>query len=417
MSTAAFPIFTVSSLTEAIRRVLTADFAVLRVEGEIGGLTFHQSGHWYLTLKDEHATLNAVFYRGANRRMEWRPAVGDRVLATGALDVYAPRGSYNLTIQQLTRAGAGNLQARFEALKARLQAEGLFAEERKRPLPPLPRAVGIVTSLDGAALRDILKVHGERMPGLPLWIAGCRVQGAGAAADIARAIGRLERHGGVDVILVARGGGSAEDLWAFNEEAVVRAIARCGLPVVTGVGHESDVTLADLAADLRAATPTHAAQRVFPDRAELLRGVERSAAALERGMRACLAARRFTVRGLGARLKDPRSRIGEVRMRCDELQDRLTHGVASLIVARRQRLAALEAPLRALSPYGTLERGYAIVRKGGRVVHRADALVEGDTLHVLFAVGETHARVLGGQNPNEDQVSSEGGSSGTVDSR
>lgn len=408
------PLYSVASLTESIGAALRQSFSRIRVEGEIGSITFHTSGHWYLTLKDSQATLSATMWRNANSRLGWRPMVGEKVVAEGTVEVYAPRGTYSLIIQQLQRAGAGDLQARFEATKARLQAEGLFAMERKRPIPSFPAAVGIVTSTDGAALRDILKVHSERMPCLPIVVAGCKVQGAGAAIEIAAALDLLNRHGQVQVIILARGGGSMEDLWAFQEEPVVRAVVRSRVPVVSGVGHEVDVSLADLAADLRAATPTHAAQRVFPDRVELGQRVREVERRLIESQKSLLKGARSRLDSMRSRLRDPRRSIFEGRVRCDELADRLDlcfrrillsqrkkldlletleKAIRRLLITRRQRLDRQEGQLKALSPYGTLDRGYAIVRHDAHVVTDASTLERGDRVEILLSRGEIQARV------------------------
>ena len=294
---------TVTQLTHALSDLVHENFGLVQVEGEVGRITFARSGHWYLSLKDDGAVLDAAVFRGANSRMSWRPQEGDRVVATGELSIYAPRGSYSLIVRRLERAGVGDLLARLEALKGALAAEGLFAPERKRPLPAVPRAVGVVTSPTGAALQDILRVLDERWPGLPVYIAPCMVQGAGAAQQIAAALRLVEAHGKADVIIVGRGGGSAEDLWAFNEEPVVRAVAACAIPVVSAVGHETDTSLCDLAADVRAATPSHAAELVVPERDALLEIVDGLAARLELAVARQVQRRRDRLAGI--KLRDP----------------------------------------------------------------------------------------------------------------
>jgi len=382
---------TVSQLTQALSDLVHDEFGRVEVTGEVGRITFARSGHWYLSLKDEGAVLDAAVFRGTNSRMSWRPQEGDRVVATGELSIYAPRGSYSLIVRRLERAGAGDLLARLEALKKALTAEGLFAPERKRPLPAVPRAVGVVTSATGAALRDILRVLDERWPGLPIYLAPCLVQGDAAAEQIAAALRLVEAHGKADVIIVGRGGGSAEDLWAFNEEPVVRAVAACGIPVVSAVGHETDTSLCDLAADVRAATPSHAAELVVPERDALLTLVN------DLGDRLALAVARQTLRKRdrlrAIKLRDPRRRVTEARLRADELDARLRRA-AALRVERSRRAVELQAArLRALSPLAVLERGYAIALRDGCAVRDATDLTPGELLELRLGRGVAAVRV------------------------
>lgn len=386
------PRFSVGELTRALRELVGELFPSVEVVGEISDFKVHSSGHWYLTLKDEEAVLEAAFFRADNQRATWRPRIGERVRATGALDIYPPMGRYKLIIRKLERDGAGDLRARFEAMKARLEAEGLFDPARKRPLPPRPTRLGVVTSPTGAALQDVLRVVDTRFPGFPIVLSPCRVQGAGAAAEVAAALARLARHGRVDVIIVGRGGGSAEDLWTFNEEAVVRAIAACPIPVVSAVGHETDVTLADLAADVRAATPSHAAQLVVPDRDTLVEAVDRLATLLTGAARRQVALRRDRL--ARTTLRHPRRRIQEARLRCDELADRLVQAVRRRLDQDRNRLGRAADRLHATSPLAVLGRGYAIVRRGAQVVRTAGELEPDDLIGIRFAEGSATARVV-----------------------
>src|SRR5262245_30244611 len=263
-------VFTVSELTRAVKNTLEGRFGGLWVEGEISNLRVHTSGHVYFTLKDDEAQVRAVLFRGRMRRVRFEPADGLHVLAFGRLEVYAVRGEYQLVCDVLEPKGLGALQLAFEQLKARLAAEGLFDAARKRPLPVLPRRVGLVTSPTGAAVRDFLRVVTRRFAGLQVLVCPVRVQGDTAAGEIAEALATLNRRGDLDVIVVARGGGSLEDLWAFNEEAVARAIAASKIPVISAVGHETDVTIADFVADLRAPTPSAAAELVVREKAQLV---------------------------------------------------------------------------------------------------------------------------------------------------
>ncbi len=384
-------LYTVSSLTRALQKLLETDFSTVHVKGELGRITRHRSGHWYMVIKDQRAVLNAVMFRGMNRRLSWSPAVGDLVVASGNLDIYPPNGQYNLVIRQLRKAGLGDMQARLEALKKRLAAQGLFDPRRKKPLPDFPRAIGVATSPTGAAFRDIMRVVHERFPGFPMVLSPCRVQGTEAADEIATAIQRLHRHGRADVIIVGRGGGSAEDLWAFNEERVVRAIADCPVPVVSAVGHEVDVTLSDLAADLRAATPSHAAELVVPDRNLLRRNIRELAQRLLQASRRQVEIRRTGLASL--KLKHPRRRIEEARIRCDEAEIRLGQSMDRNIAAERARLAQLSGRLRALSPLAVLERGYAIAMKDGKALRNTTGIQRGDALSIRLAKGELQATV------------------------
>ena len=277
-------VFTVSELTRAVKDTLEGRFGGLWVEGEISNLRVHSSGHVYFTLKDEDAQMRAVLFRGRMRRVRFEPADGLHVLAFGRLDVYAVRGEYQLVCEVMEPKGLGALQLAFEQLKARLAAEGLFDPARKRALPTLPRRVGLVTSPTGAAVRDFLRVVTRRFAGLQVLVCPVRVQGDTAAGEIAEALGTLNRLGDLDVIVLARGGGSLEDLWAFNEEAVARAIAASKIPVISAVGHETDVTIADFVADLRAPTPSAAAELVVREKAELVRQLATLATRLGRGI-------------------------------------------------------------------------------------------------------------------------------------
>ncbi|RME25071.1 MAG: exodeoxyribonuclease VII large subunit, partial [Deltaproteobacteria bacterium] len=340
---------TVSELTRQLKDLLTGCFSDVLVRGEVAGFTAHRSGHWYFAIKDRDAVLNCVMFRGANRAMRWQPRVGDEVLVAGQLDIYPPHGKYNLLVRKLRHAGEGDLQRQLEELKAKLAAEGLFSPERKRSLPALPRAIGVATSASGAALHDILKVLGRRFPSIPVFLANCRVQGEGAAEEIVAALERLGRDGRVDVIIVGRGGGSQEDLMAFNDEAVARAIAASPVPVVSAVGHETDVSIADLVADVRAATPSHAAELVVPERDALRAWVDEQAQRLDAAMRRDLRRRREQLDRLRLGLRHPGRRVDEARIRCDDLWTRLVQAAERDIDRRRRRLAATSGRLDALS--------------------------------------------------------------------
>ncbi len=379
--------YTVAGLVGEINDVLSGEFDDVWVEGEIGGFKVAASGHWYFSLKDQEddAVLNCAMFAGANRSVRKRPKDGDVVLLRGGIDVYAPRGSFSLKVRRLEYTGAGELARRLEELRQKLAAEGLFDPAKKRPLPQYPRAIGVVTSPTGAALHDILRVMQGRWPGLPVYLAPCRVQGDGAAQEIAAAVKLLNDHAKVDVILVGRGGGSAEDLFCFNEEIVVRAVAASRIPTVSCVGHEVDITLCDFAADVRAATPSNAAEIVTPERDALSVWVderhERLVTAMQRRVRV------LRDRLARVRLQHPRQRIERYRQRQVELGDRLRNAMARRQERRRERLAALTRQLDALSPLKVLDRGYAIALHDGHAVTDAKTLKAGDELDLRFSKG------------------------------
>lgn len=417
------PAYSVTSLTLAIKRKLEdGTFARVAVEGELTNVRRHGSGHVYLVMKDEGACLGAVIWRSTAERLRVRPADGMQVVAHGRVEVYPPQGKYQLIVDGLEPAGLGRLLAELERLKQRLAAEGLFAAERKRPLPFLPRRVGVVTAPGGAALRDILKTLSLRFPTRVLLYAA-RVQGDGAALEIARGIEALGRVPDVDVIICGRGGGSLEDLWPFHDERVVRAIAASPKPVVSAVGHEVDVLLSDLAADHRAATPTAAAEAVVPRMRDLLAFLEacdrRLADAARRRVREAAqgldhldrrlghgARRRFEAgaRRLGelrGRLRNlhPRLRLAAARARLEALARRLDAAGRATVADRRRRLEHARRTLAVLSPTANLDRGFAIVRdREGRVLREASQAAPGDGLQVLLRKGALDVSVEGVQD-------------------
>jgi len=434
---------TVSELTERIQGVLETEFLDVWVEGEISNLKLATSGHWYFSLKDEQAQLAAVVWRNDTRLVRFRPKDGMKVLARGQLRVYPPRGAYQLSVQVLEPLGKGSLQQAFEELKQKLEQEGLFDPARKRPLPMLPRRIGVVTSPTGAVLRDILRVLRSRYADLEVLVYPALVQGEGAAAEIAQGIRALNRLGGLDVILLARGGGSLEDLWAFNEEAVARAIAASGIPTISAVGHETDFTIADFVADLRAATPSAAAERVVQAKEELqarvralderrdgalrLRlarvraRVEAAAAhrvfAAERGRLRILAQRtdelarraetgllrgveraRAHERRLRERLEAFRldRQLAARRERLERQRDRLAVLFRAETERRRSRLGRLAASLDGLSPLSVLGRGYALVFQEAqeRLVRDAAEVEAGEALRIRLHKGALRATIV-----------------------
>lgn len=386
---------TVSDLTRKIKQILESGFPSIAVQGEISNFKHHSSGHLYFTLKDEAAQLPCVMWRSRAAGLPFLPEDGMKVTAGGRITVYEVRGSYQLDVQSIRPLGAGELQAEFEKLKRKLQAEGLFEPARKRPLPQYPRRIGVVTSPTGAVLQDMKNVFRRRYPGIELILNPVRVQGAGAAAEIASAIDDFSRFGGADLVIVARGGGSLEDLWPFNEEIVARAIARSRIPVVSAVGHETDFTIADFVADLRAPTPSAAAEIVVPDRRGLLENVADSWYRIEQAVLGIVSTRRERIHNLlnSYAFNRPVDLLRQHSQHVDELLRSLQrvaeHGVA--LTASRE--GSLEQRLRALDPRLALRRGYAIVRKKGSIVSSVGDVRTRDAIDVEFRDGKVRSTI------------------------
>ena len=390
---------TVSSLTAHVKALLETDeqLADLRVAGEISNLSRPTSGHLYFTLKDAGAQVKCVMWRSSVARMRYTPRSGDAVVARGRIGVYERDGAYQLYVDSMTTAGTGDLYAEFERLKQALEAEGLFDAARKRPLPEYPRVLGVVTSPTGAAFQDILNVLKRRCPMIRVILAPTLVQGEEAPEQIVRAIGALNASGECDVILAARGGGSLEELWAFNDERVVRAVAASGVPVVSGVGHETDFTLCDFAADLRAPTPSAAAEIITPDVAELRQNVDALLAELNQVLLDRVDTSRAGLDSLrrALRLVSPRNQVLNARQRVTEWQTRLSGALLGRLELQREQLRGLTGRLETVSPLSTLARGYAIVRRerDDVVVRSVQEVQPGDTLRVRVSDGEFGATV------------------------
>ena len=393
--------YTVSQLMARIRSTVEMDPRLMDVwvEGEVSNFRQVASGHCYFTLKDAGAELRCVMWRDRARGMRALPNNGDSVLAHGRVGVYEQRGDLQLYVDALEPLGLGWLYQEYERLKARLEAEGLFAAERKRPLPRFPRRIGVVTSPDAAALRDIFNILSRRYPLAEVVLAPTLVQGEEAPPQIIAALRALNAREDIDVILLARGGGSLEELWAFNDERVARAVAASRIPVVCGVGHETDFSLADFAADRRAPTPSAAAELATPDRAELAGQVRTLRARLVRALEADLARRRGRVQEQVRVLRrlSPALRLSQARQRLDDLTERAGRAIRHQIAVRRERLAGLAGRLEGVSPLATLERGYAIVRRAadGLIVRSPSQVAVGDALRVRVRDGEFGARVSG----------------------
>lgn len=398
---------TISQLTNSIRISLESRFNAVWVEGEISNFKDHSSGHWYFTLKDESAQLRAKCFRSTNTRIRFRPANGMKVRARGKLSVYAPRGEYELVIDSLDPVGAGALRIAFEQLRDRLQKEGLFAKELKRPLPVFPRRVGIVTSPTGAAIRDILNVISRRTRTVHVLFSPARVQGDSAGPDIARAIRFINQYHElasregrtndlVDVLIVGRGGGSTEDLWAFNQEEVARAIRKSAIPVISAVGHETDFTIADFAADFRAATPSAAAEIVAAREDQICSALDNLGRQLVRLTRYQVVHLRARVQeqALSQAFDEVKSRLTSARTRFNSASSACGAAMQSKLQEGRERLGLAAASLDALSPLGVLQRGYAIAQDAsGNLVRDAATVMQGDAVSVRLAKGRLHTRV------------------------
>ncbi|SFF55690.1 Exodeoxyribonuclease VII large subunit [Fontimonas thermophila] len=441
MSAPGRTIYTVSELADILRALIEDALPRVWVQGEISNFSRPSSGHWYFTLKDAQAQLRCAMFRNANFHIRPQPKDGDEVLVRAQVSFYSPRGDLQLICEHLEPAGEGALLRAFEALKKRLAAEGLFDEAHKRALPRLPRAIGVITSASGAAIQDILTTLARRYPLAPVWLYPVPVQGASAPPAIVHALRELPQRAPVDVVILARGGGSLEDLWAFNDEAVARAIRACAVPVICGIGHEVDVTIADFAADLRAPTPTAAAERVAPDIADLDTGIRQQQARLHHAIERRMETQIRRLDSLDARLQaqHPARRMQDRAQRLDELHGRIIQSMTTRIAALRQGLHRLAAQLQArapatqivlrqrrldtaqarlhgalrrhlanadlrcqraasvlasLDPRAVLARGYAIALDAqGHVLSDAAQARIGDALRLILARGELDARI------------------------
>ncbi len=429
-------IYSVSRLNAEARAVLEGSFPLLWIEGEISNLAAPRSGHLYFSLKDAHAQVRCALFRAKRQLLRSTPADGDQVLVRARISFYEPRGEFQLIVEHLEAAGAGSAQREFEALKHKLQAEGLFDAARKKPLPTFPLRLGVITSPSGAAIRDVLKVLRRRSPQLPVTVFPAQVQGKGAADELLKALDFALRRGDCDVLLLTRGGGSAEDLAAFNDERLARAIAAAKVPVVSAVGHEIDFTIADFVADRRAPTPSAAAELISPDAGALATRIRRHEQRLDHVIRRRIALDRQLLLGLRGRLQRaaPASRLRQDQQRLDNLDLRLARAMRGLLgrhdsglraltrhlhshsptqrlrllqqrfsslperlghawtsggQRRHDRLAALVRQLNAVSPLATLQRGYTVLRRGddGKVVTHATDVEVGDALQALLVDG------------------------------
>jgi len=382
-----------------VRSLLESGLGTLWVEGEISNLARPASGHWYFSLKDRDAQIRCAMFRQRNVLSRFAPREGQLVVAFGRVSLYEPRGDYQLLVELMEDAGVGALQRAFDELKARLAAEGLFAPERKRALPSAPRRIGVITSPTGAAIRDIVQVLRRRCPAAQILIYPSPVQGAAAAAALIAAVELAGKRAEVDVLILARGGGSIEDLWAFNDERLARAILASPIPIVTGIGHEIDFTIADFVADLRAPTPSAAAQLVAPDAAVWRQRLEQLLARFTAAARRALRSEQLRLEALTRRLQQshPGARLQQHSQRLDELEARLRLSLRARIAAGTARLESAARALQAVSPLATLERGFAVVTRAsdGALITDATQLAVGEAFDARLAHGSLRATVTG----------------------
>jgi exodeoxyribonuclease VII large subunit len=399
-------IYTVSQLTQEIKGLLEENFTEIWVEGEISNCKLYPSGHMYFSLKDEKSIVNCVMFKSNAGKLQFGTEDGIKVLSRGKIGVYDKRGQYQFYVSLLEPKGKGALQLAFEQLKERLRKEGLFEDDRKKELPGLPLRIGVVTSSSGAAIEDILNVARRRFANVEIMIRPVRVQGEGAKEEISAAIGEFneynekivreeEEENPVDVLIVGRGGGSLEDLWAFNEEEVARAIAASKIPVISAVGHEVDYTIADFTADFRAPTPSAAAELVMPRKQDLEEAIAAFESRMAAAMKATTDILEKAVHGLAERyvLKDPANMLAQREQDVDEQVNLLTSGMVRIRETAEMKLAGLAGKMRALSPLGVLERGYSIVFKEGKPVTETGLLRKGDLVRAKIAGGSFDARV------------------------
>lgn len=399
---------TVSQLNEYVRRMFQMDpmLRAIELKGEISNLKFHQSGALFFTMKDENASISCVMYSGDVDGLQAMPFEGMRAVASGSVALYVRGGQCQFVVKRMRAQGVGVLYERLQMLKEKLGREGVFEPERKRALPPYPDTIGVVSSPTGAVIHDILNVSLRRNPDAHILLCPVRVQGIGADEEVVEAIHLLERLEHVSVIIVARGGGSMEDLWTFNEERVVRAVAMCKKPIVSAVGHETDVTLCDLAADLRAPTPSAAAECVVPVRDEMLNKIEIMRRQMQESARNAVAERQNALKLAQIKLSanHPSLTIRRQEEQLAQRMDALLRAAERQIQNRQTRLETQTAALELLSPYAALKRGYAIVQNAGRAISKAGGLCVGDEVTVRFADGVIHAEVLSKEESHGEET-------------
>lgn len=410
--TAAPTVFTVSQLNRVVRDLLEAGIPALWLEGEISNFTHHRNGHMYFTLKDEAAEIEAVMFASQNALLQFQPADGQKVIAFGQITLYERKGRYQINVLEMRPAGIGKLQLEFEKLKERLHAEGLFDSRFKQPIPRFPERIGIVTSPEGAALRDILKILRERYPVVEVLLFPAKVQGEGASSEIAQAIRSANRYSlkieSIDTLIVTRGGGSLEDLWAFNEEPVARAIFESAIPIISAVGHEIDVTIADLVADVRAPTPTAAAQMAVPDRRELIEFAQSARAQLEQLVSGRIENYLLRIEMLrrSRGLHRPVQLLREHEQSLDHASELLLRTMRERLARHQERWQGLVRHLESLNPASVLRRGFSVVEsEAGQIVRSAEQVRVGERVKIRLHQGKLLSRVEAKESDHGEEIS------------
>lgn len=383
-------IFTVSELTQSIKFVLESAFDNISVEGEISNFKSHISGHWYFNLKDENAVINCTMWRGFNNYVFFTPQDGMKIVVTGKLTVYPPRGSYQIDVRSMKPAGEGELQAAFERLKQKLKSEGLFDVERKRAIPFFPNKIGIVTAIDGAAIRDMISVAERRFPIVELVIIPTKVQGSGAAEDIVDSLNKLNKIKDIDVIILARGGGSIEDLWAFNEEIVARAIYKSRIPVITGIGHEIDFTIADFVSDLRAPTPSVAMELATPDSQELINAINFAIEKMEESIIEKIQQYRQRIDDVieSYMFRYPLEKVRNFYQKIDNLFYKISHQIDKKILLAEKETQKYFSIINSYDIEKTLKKGFALIRQDDKFVTRKQMYLTSKPVIIKFYDGE-----------------------------
>lgn len=387
-------VLTVSELNRLAKNTLEQSFPLFWVSGEVSNFTRAASGHWYFSLKDAGAQVRCVMFKGRNSYVDFTPREGDKIEARCTVTLYEARGDFQLTVEFVQRAGLGALFEAFEKLKRKLSSEGLFDTNIKRAIPKNPQQIGIVTSADAAALRDVLATLKRRMPNIPIIIYPTPVQGKGVAQLIANAINTANERAECDVLIICRGGGSIEDLWQFNEEVVARAIAGCTIPTISGVGHETDFTICDFVADIRAATPTAAAELATPSRSDMLNRINQLKLQLTKNMQFLLNQKNQALDYLARRLISPAQQIAQQKAQVTQIAYRLNNSIHQHLRSKQQTLLHLQQNLQHLNPKAVLTRGYALVQtKSGGVISAASQLKSGDEVTLTLGIGSADATV------------------------
>lgn len=385
-------VLTVTELNRLARNILEQSFPLFWVSGEISNFTRAASGHWYFSLKDSGAQVRCVMFKGRNSYVDFMPREGDKIEARCTVTLYEARGDFQLTVEFVQRAGLGALFEAFEKLKTKLATEGLFDEANKKSIPKHPKQIGIVTSADAAALRDVLTTLKRRMPNISVIIYPTPVQGKGAAQLIANAINIANHRAECDLLIICRGGGSIEDLWQFNEEVVARAVAQCAIPTISGVGHETDFTICDFVADIRAATPTAAAELAVPSREALLHGLNQLKLQLIRTMQLALNQRSQSLDYIARRLISPAQQVEQQKMQLAQIAYRLGNLVTQQLNSKQQHLLRLGQNLQHLNPQAVLTRGYAFVQNSdGAIINSSRQLKSGDAVKLTLSHGSADA--------------------------